>query len=141
MEDIDRLQYLVQLDEELLVGGVILPEWCSLIVRETDIAFVCGANLATILTAVSAIETYLRSESSARPLQLSSLIDHSALPDDLRADLHGLRKYRNRWVHVQSPWQDGSLLANRDTVYQELEEMARVAVKVLRQTIYSVQWS
>nr|AAX14924.1 ORF97 [Xanthomonas translucens pv. translucens] len=58
----DRWSHLAALDEELLKGGVILSEWCSVIVRETDIAFVHSAHLASILTAMSGIETYLRSE-------------------------------------------------------------------------------
>ena len=59
----ERWDYLLKLDEELLVGGVILSEWCSMIVREADTAYARGAHLASILTAVSGIETYLRSES------------------------------------------------------------------------------
>lgn len=55
-----RSQYLNSLDDELLQGGFILSEWCIFIVRQCDIAFVHGANLACILTAVSGIETYLR---------------------------------------------------------------------------------
>lgn len=30
----ERWSHLVELDEELLQGGVILSEWCSFIVRE-----------------------------------------------------------------------------------------------------------
>ena len=64
MKEEERWSHLVALDEELLKGGVILSEWCSFIVREADTAFVNGAHLASILTAVSGIETYLRSEYS-----------------------------------------------------------------------------
>ena len=55
----ERWKYLAALDDELLKGGVILSEWCSFIVREADTAFAEGANLASILTAVSGIETYV----------------------------------------------------------------------------------
>lgn len=48
-----RWEMLIALDEELLKGGVVLSEWCSFIVREADMAFVNGAHLASILTAVS----------------------------------------------------------------------------------------
>lgn len=64
MVEKERWDYLFALDDELLRGGVMLSEWCSFIVREADIAFVHGAFLATILTTVSAIETYLRAEYS-----------------------------------------------------------------------------
>ena len=62
MPDEDRWKFLTDLDDEILKGGVILSEWCSFIVRETDLAFVAGAHLATIITATAGIETYLRSE-------------------------------------------------------------------------------
>ena len=60
MNEDERWDFLVQLDEELLKGGVILSEWCSFIVREADTAFAKRAHLASILVAVSGIETYLR---------------------------------------------------------------------------------
>lgn len=60
----DRWNHLISLDEELLKGGVILSEGCSFIVREADTAFAGGAHLASILVAVSGVETYLRSEYS-----------------------------------------------------------------------------
>ena len=56
----DRWAHLVCLDEELLLGNVVLSEWAAFIVREADMAFALGADLASILTAVSAIETHLR---------------------------------------------------------------------------------
>ena len=62
MTEEERWNHLVALDDEIPKGGVILSEWCSLIVREADIAFVKGANLATILTAIAGIETHLRAE-------------------------------------------------------------------------------
>jgi len=62
MSENEKWNFILALDDELLKGGVILSEWCSFIVREADIAFVNGANLAAILTATSAVETYLRSE-------------------------------------------------------------------------------
>lgn len=136
----DRWKQLAALDDELLVGGVILPEWCSFIVREADIAFVEGACLASILTAVSAIETYLRSEySETSKERLVELIDRVS-NSNLRADLHKLRKYRNKWVHVDEPWDDQCLLENPEAKENELEEVAFFAAVVLRKTIYENQW-
>jgi len=43
MTEQERWDYLVKLDEKFLVGGVILSEWCSMIVREADTAFAHGA--------------------------------------------------------------------------------------------------
>ncbi|AMU13342.1 MULTISPECIES: hypothetical protein [Burkholderia cepacia complex] len=137
----ERWSHLVELDEELLQGGVILSEWCSFIVREADVAFVSGAHLATILTAVSGIETYLRSEYAVTSRdRLVDLIERSSIPDDLKADLHELRRYRNRWVHVDDPWCDRSLIENPEETECELERMAFFAARALRRTIYENPW-
>jgi len=141
MNEDERRNQIVILDEELLNSGIILSEWCSFIVRESDLAFVHGANLASILTAVSGIETYLRSEYSERALSsLFELIDGSPIADDLRSDLHKLRKYRNKWVHVNDPWDDQKLIDAPEESEKELEEMALFAARVLRRTIYENQW-
>ncbi|WP_122647810.1 hypothetical protein [Burkholderia pseudomallei] len=137
----ERWSHLIALDEELLHGGVILSEWCSFIVRETDSAFVSGAHLATILTAVSGIETYLRSEYAVKSRdRLVDLIERSPISDDLKADLHELRKYRNRWVHVDDPWCDRSLIEKPEEMEGELERMAFFAARALRRTIYENPW-
>jgi hypothetical protein len=137
----DAWDYILALDDELLKGGVILSEWCSEIVRQCDMAFTGGAHLAAILTAVSGAETYLRSEyASTRRQRLVDLIDASPISDELKTTLHRLRKYRNKWVHVNEPWDDQELLDFPEAVTEELEEMARLAVRTLRQTIYENPW-
>lgn len=141
MNEDERWEHLVALDEELLKGGVILSEWCSFIVREADSAFVHGAHLASILTAVSGIETYLRSEYAKNKREmLFKLIDDSPIEDELKKDLHKLRIYRNKWVHVNDPWEDEFLLEVPEFYEAELEEMAFFAAKVLRRTIYENPW-
>jgi len=140
MESDDRWAVLLALDEELLKGDVMLSEWCALIVNEADTAFATGSYLASILTAVSGIETYLRAEYLAgRDERLAELIENSDLASDLKADLHRLRHYRNRWVHVKAPADDEALLTDPAPVDRELEVMAYFAARTLRRTIYSVQ--
>jgi hypothetical protein len=137
----ERWELLNSLDEELLKGGVILSEWCSFIVREADTAFVNGAHLASILTAVSGIETYLRSEySHTGKERLVQLINAASIDSSLKDDLQQLRKYRNRWVHVDDPWNDARLLERPEVTDQELEDMALFAARALRRTIYENQW-
>jgi hypothetical protein len=107
MTECERWAHLIALDDELLKGGVILSEWCTFIVRDADTAFASGAHLAAILTAVSGIETYLRSEhSETGRKRLVDLINSAQIAAELKTDLHVLRKYRNKWVHVDSPWED-----------------------------------
>jgi hypothetical protein len=141
MDEDQRWLYLVALDEQFLKGGVILSEWCSFIVREADTAFVKGANLASILTAVSGIETYLRSEYGKTGRErLSELIDLARLEPSLAHDLQELRRYRNKWVHVDEPWEDSAVLDRPDELEDELTSMAVFAARALRRTLYENQW-
>ncbi|UCF43248.1 MAG: hypothetical protein JSV99_11860 [Planctomycetota bacterium] len=140
----EKWKYINELDERLLVGGVTLSEWSTFIIRDADLAFAKGANLAAILTCVAGIECHLRHENSAPEedckLTLRELIDKEAMDDTMRKELHELRKYRNRWVHVKDPWNDERLLDEPEVAEAELEAMAELAVKLLRQTIYLDQW-
>lgn len=141
MNSDERWAYLIALDEDLLKSGVVLSEWCSFIVREADKAFVNGAHLATIIIAVAGIETYLRSQYAVKgKARLIDLIDYAQLPDDLRNDTHVLRRYRNRWVHVDDRWNDWSLITKPDETEQQLESMALIAVRALRRIIYENEW-
>ena len=141
MEDEDPWEFLVKLDVELLIGGVVLSEWCSFIVRDHDTAFAGGAYLSSILTAVSGIETYLRSEyGGPKKKSLYDLINSSPIKQELKDDLHRLREYRNKWVHVEAPWADDELLADPERYENELEEMGKFAARALRRTIYENQW-
>lgn len=137
----DRWTKIFALDEELLKGGVIISEWCSFIVREADVAFAAGADLASILTAVSGIETYLRSEHSETSKErLVELINRASIDAGLKNDLHILRKYRNKWVHIDEPWNDSNLLERPEETELELERMALFAARALRRTIYENPW-
>lgn len=141
METEDRWEFIGSLDDQLLKGGVTLSEWCSFIVREVDYAFVGGSHLGTIVLAVAAIETYLRSEyGRLRRLTLFESIEQSPINDSLKYDIHALRKYRNRWVHVSDPTDDQELLDHPEKYDTELELMARSAIRTLRQVIYENQW-
>lgn len=135
-----RWEFISSLDEEYLKGGVILSEWCTFIVRSADAAFGAGAFLASILTAVAGIETYLRAERGQNSHQtLVQLIDESGLDQTHVAELHSLRRYRNRWVHVNAPCNDASLIDDPEVHGAELEDMANFATRLLRKTIYSSQ--
>jgi len=141
MNEEQRWNFILELDDKLLRGGVVLSEWCSFIVRETDLAFVGGAHLATIVTAMAGIESYLRSEySEGRRSALYDLVEQSPLEESLKRDIHALRKYRNRWVHVSDPGDDQDLLEHQQRYEQELKERAKDAVRTLRRTIYENQW-
>lgn len=133
--------YITALDDELLKGGATMSEWCAFIVRECDYAFVAGANLATVITSVAAIETYLRAEYAAsKRIRLADLIDQAPIAQELREDIHKLRKYRNTWVHVATPEDDQAILDKPEVYDAELEEWAKLAQRTLRRTIYENPW-
>ena len=135
-----REEYLFNLDETMLKGGVILSEWSSLVICEADHAFVSEANLATILTAVAAIETHLKFEAvEFRKKNLAWLIDNSNLKKPIVEDLHQLRRYRNVWVHGDRSDEE-ELVFSECGQKDELEEMAFEAIRLLREVVYSDQW-
>ncbi len=142
MNEETKWAFISDLDDELLKGGVTMSEWCAFITRECDYAFVAGANLATVLTAVAAIETYLRAEYAAsQRVRLADLVDQAPISQELREEIHKLRKYRNTWVHVATPEDDQAILDRPEVYDAELEAWARLAQRTLRRTIYENPWS
>jgi hypothetical protein len=140
MEEPERWDFLVDLDESLLKGGAILSEKSSFLIRNADLAFVASAHLACILTAMAAIETHLRAEWNGNRLRLVDLIDSSGLEEDLVEELHVIRRIRNAWVHVDDPWDDQSLIDDPESAEAELFGVAKRAVVALRRTIYNNPW-
>ncbi len=140
MTEEEKWQYLLDLDERLLQGGVILSEWATFLIKDADTAFVSGAHLASIITGLAGVETHLRSEAGVNNLRLFELINESDLEEDLKQELQVLRRYRNKWVHVADPWDDDSLLESPEKHEAELEEMARRCAVALRRTIYTNPW-
>jgi len=133
--------FITALDDELLKGDSTMSEWCAFIVRDCDYAFVGGANLATVIVATAAIETYLRAEyADGRRVRLVDLIDGAPIEQGLRDDIHKLRKYRNTWVHVTAPEYDEAVLKEPVFYYEQIEESAKTAQRTMRRTIYENQW-
>lgn len=87
---------------------------------------------------MAAIETHLRGEGGANRQRLVELIDSSDLENDLRSEVHTLRRYRYFGVHGEAPYSDCQVLIKRDD--EELESMARRSVVALRRTIYTNPW-
>jgi hypothetical protein len=133
----ERWAYLVQLDDDLLKGGVITSERSAFLIRNADLAFVHEAYLASLLTAVAAIESHLRGENPDGGGRLVDLIDSSELESELKTELNVIRRFRNSWVHIDAPWDDSALLENPEQSENELFEMARRSLIALRKTVYS----
>jgi hypothetical protein len=120
--------------------SVEISAWAHFLILDSDVAFIKGADLAAFITAVSGIETQLRFDHSelGQRLRFVDLINQSQLSSDLKAELHELRRYRNKWVHVSDPW-DESLVDQLDqpeTLRLELESWTLRAITALRQAYY-----
>lgn len=140
MTSVEKEFFILSLEEELLKGGVILSEWATRISQEATESFVNGHHLATLLTAMAAIETHLRSESCDAKTRLQDLINEATLDDSLKSEIHVLRRYRNRWVHVTEPWADNPLLETPEIVENDLFEMSKRSIAAMMRVLFSIQW-
>ena len=73
-------------------------------------------------------------------MRLVDLINQSPIEQGLRDDIHKLRVYRNKWVHVATPEDDQAILDSPEVYEEELETWAMLAQRTLRRTIYENQW-
>jgi len=137
MNEEESWQYLVDLDERLLRGGVMLSEWTVFLIKEADGALVNGAQLASIFAGLAGVESHLRSESCMRRKRLVDVIEESGFEEDLKAELQGLRRFRNEWVHVADPSGDQSPLAAPQRHEREIEDMAWRCTVALRRDCYA----
>lgn len=136
----EKIQFLVELDDELLQGGAVISEWAAFLIRDADTSFVYGANLSSVIVSLAAIETCLRSEYDSNGQRFVRLISDSNLGEELKQELHALRVFRNKWVHVANPWDDMYLLSSSKLLEVELDQMARRSITALRRIIYSDPW-
>lgn len=140
MTENERWDLLVSLDDELLDGAVALSEWSVFLVRDADRAFATGAFLSAILTALAGIESHLKYEyGKGRRVRLIDLIDAATFPEELKRELHQLRRYRNSWVHIDDPGDDRRLLDDHVGTEAEIEQVALRAARILRRVLYNEQ--
>lgn len=134
-----KRQFLVALDDELLLGGAVISEWSAFLIRDADEAFIHGAHLAALITAIAAIESHLRFDCRPAPKSWPSffeLINVNLGDSALAAELHALRRYRNQWVHVSDAADDDPLLQDPASHEAELEAMATRAMRAMREIVY-----
>lgn len=143
MTEQEKWDYILELNEQLLKGGVILSEWTTFLAKDAEIAFCYGANLSSILACQAAIESHLRYDyfeiNKSKGWGFFLLIENSSLDTDLKTELHELRKFRNKWVHVANPADDTELLERPEYHEEELQKFAGKAVAMMLKTLYSNQ--
>ena len=134
----EREIYFFEQEEKALRGGAAFSEWCTFISKSVYDAFVNGADLATIITTVTCIETYFKTENpECKNRSLAQLIDTDTfLSEEEKKQLHILRKYRNSWVHSDRI-DDAELLENEIKYQNEIEEMSLLSVRMLLIVLFS----
>ena len=143
MTEKQKWEYINRLDEELLLGGVVLSEWTTFLAKDAEIAFCSGAYLSSILASQAAIESHLRyeyfSDNNTKKWSLYNLIENSQFDNNLKSELHDLRIYRNKWVHVNEVEEDSQLLEKPEYYEAELFEISKRAIKSMLRVLYSNQ--
>jgi len=144
MTEEQKWDYILQLDEELLRGGVELSEWTTFLVKDAEMAFCSGAYLASILASQAAIESHLRydyfNSSETKRWNFYDLIEKSSFSSELKTELQDLRKYRNKWVHVNEPENDMELLERPEYYEEELADFSKTTIKTMLKSLYSDQF-
>ncbi len=144
MTEEDKWKYIIDLDNELLKGGVILSEWTTFLVKDAETAFCADANLSSILSCQAAIESHLRYEyfdpKESKRWGFYDLIEKSLLPTGLKTELHELRKFRNNWVHVENPSDDSDLLKRPEYHENELAQFAKKSIRTMLTALYAEQF-
>jgi hypothetical protein len=140
MNEKEKWDYIISLDEELLIGGVILDERISELVRNADISYIHCAYWSTIITSVAGIEGYLRIDNMNPYKNLNVLIQESGFEKTDIDAIQKLRQYRNKLVHGNFDVEEELILDSNDQFTREAEKNARDALKLLRIIVYSDQW-
>ncbi len=144
MTEEQKWDYINQLDEELLLGGVILSEWTTFLAKDAETAFCSGAYLASILSSQAAIECHLRydhfNSTETKGWSFYDLIEKANLGGELTKELHDLRKCRNKWVHVNDPANDNGLLERPEYYETELAEFSKATIRTMLKVLYNNPW-
>ena len=140
MTEEEKRAFLDALEEEILKGGAELSEWATRIALDATEAFFCGQYLATLLTAMAAIETHLRFHYGSPKMRLSELVDQALVEDTLKMEIHALRQYRNRWVHIEDPWDEAPVIHDLELVEKELFGFAKRSIEAMYRVLYCEQW-
>lgn len=141
MTEQEKWNYIIELDEELLLGGVILSEWTTFLAKDAETAFCAGAYLASILASQAAIESHLRydyfNSTETKGMSFFELIKKANLGIELTKELNDLRKYRNKWVHVNDPANDNELLERPEYYEKKLADFSKVTIKTMLKVLYN----
>ena len=123
-----REQTLLDIQDDVLKGGICVQDWTTFQLENAYISYCAGANLSCIVMCQATIESFMRDDEQLSDRIFYDLIENSSYNQDMKEKLHTLRKYRNKWAHINE--QNNEFLIDE----KELEKMAlfsyRLALEV-----------
>lgn len=94
-----REKLLLQIQDEVLKGGICFDDYTSFQLENAYISFCAGADLACVIMCQAAIESYIKEDEALDCKSFYDIIENCSYSSDFKNRLHPLRKYRNKWMH------------------------------------------
>lgn len=124
----DRERTLLDIQDDVLKGGICVQDWTTFQLENAYISYCAGANLSCIVMCQATIESFMRDDEQLSDRSFYDLIENCSYDQDMKTKLHTLRKYKNKWTHINEQIND--FLIDE----KELEKMAlfsyRLALEV-----------
>lgn len=121
-----REKLLLQIQDEVLKGGISFDDYTSFQLENAYISFCAGADLACLIMCQAAIESYIKDDEALDYKSFYDIIEKCSYSSDLKNRLHHLRKYRNKWMHRQDIDREISM---------DYAELKREAISAYRLTL------
>ena len=99
-------------------------------------AYRSGLDIAALITAVATIETLLRIQNPGAH-SFAKLIEFSEFTAAEKSELNRLRKYRNKWVHVNQPMENDYCFDDEKAHGERISEMTKIAISMTFKVVYS----
>lgn len=96
-----RKQILLQIQDEVLRGGICFDDLTSFQLENAYIAFCAGADLACLVMCQAALESYIKDDENIESNRFYDIVENSSYSDEIKQQLHHLRQYRNKWMHIK----------------------------------------
>jgi hypothetical protein len=122
---VEREKYLINVQNEILKGGISVQDWTTFQLENAYISFCSGAYLACIIMCQAAIESYMHDDEGLKDRSFYDLIEHSSYDKRMKFKLHKLREYRNKWIHINEHKDNVFYIDNKG-----LEDMAIFAYRL-----------
>lgn len=101
-----REKRLLDIQEDVLRGGICVQDWTTFQLENAYISYCAGAKLSCVVMCQAAIESFMRDDEGLSNRNFNNLIEESSYDNEMKEKLHVLRKYRNKWTHINEKDED-----------------------------------